>query len=398
MKRILNVILACTSTLLWGADIKTFEGVWIVESAEANGNQVPSELLSSVVVTLKDGAYQFSSAESTARGKVKFDFSQMPFHLDSIEEEGPNAGKTILAIMEPTSTGWRACYAMQDGAIRPKQFKAEADSGHLLIAYKRKPGTEPASTPLRVLLLAGGCCHDYGKQKDVLKAGIESRINAKVDIIYSPDTSTKPPLSILGNPNYGQGYDVILHDECAADVNDPAVVEGVLKPHRDGIPGVNLHCAMHSYRTGNPNEAAKPGTPHALWFEYLGLQSSGHGPQKPITITFASGDHPITRGLKDWTTINEELYNNIVISGGALPLARGKQEAGDRIGRTDAVVAWVNEYGAKRTRVFSTTIGHNTATVADSRYLDLITRGLLWSTRKLQEDGTPASGYGAAAK
>ncbi len=44
----------------------------------------------------------------------------------------------------------------------------------------------------------------------------------------------------------------------------------------------------------------------------------------------------------------------------------------------DAVVVWTNTYREK-TRVFATTLGHNNDTVADARYLDLVTRGLLWS-------------------
>ena len=58
-----------------------------------------------------------------------------------------------------------------------------------------------------------------------------------------------------------------------------------------------------------------------------------------------------------------------------------------------SVVAWGNDYG--KTRVFSTTIGHNNATVADSRYLELVTRGLLWACGKLDAEGNPLPGYGA---
>ena len=54
--------------------------------------------------------------------------------------------------------------------------------------------------------------------------------------------------------------------------------------------------------------------------------------------------------------------------------------------------------GPKKTRVFSTTIGHNNATVEDARYLDLVARGLLWATGKLNDDGTPAKGYGPGGK
>jgi hypothetical protein len=99
--------------------------------------------------------------------------------------------------------------------------------------------------PLRVLLITGGCCHDYAAQKDILKAGIEKRLNAEVTQVHTDDKSTKPPLPIYGNPDYAKGFDLVIHDECAAGINEEATVEGVLKPHRDGIPGVNLHCAMH---------------------------------------------------------------------------------------------------------------------------------------------------------
>jgi type 1 glutamine amidotransferase len=56
------------------------------------------------------------------------------------------------------------------------------------------------------------------------------------------------------------------------------------------------------------------------------------------------------------------------------------------------VVVWTNLYQNK-TRVFSTTIGHNNQTVEDPRYLDLVTRGMLWACGKLGEDGEPLPGY-----
>ncbi len=252
----------------------------------------------------------------------------------------------------------------------------------------------PADTkPLKVMLITGGCCHDYKTQTEILKKGIEERANIVVDQIHVDDGSTRPPLPIFGNPDYAAGYDLVIHDECAADIKDIEIVEGVLKPHTDGIPAVNLHCAMHSYRTGDHNKKVqKTGTPESMWFEFLGLQSSGHGPQQPIEIKFTDKRHPITRGLEDWTTINEELYNNLRVFKDAHVLAEGKQ------GRAEAVVAWTNIYGKAKTRVFCTTIGHNNETVADPRYLDLVTRGILWATDKLDGNGRPRPGYGPVKK
>ena len=252
--------------------------------------------------------------------------------------------------------------------------------------------------PLKVLLITGGCCHDYAKQKEILKKGIEERTNAVVDFVHSDDKGTKPPLAIYGNPEYAKGYDIVIHDECAADIKDPAIIAGVLKPHiEDGIPAVNLHCAMHCYRFGNIGKPVPVGADNGRWFEYLGLHSTGHGPQKPVAITFQDPAHPITKGMADWTTINEELYNNIHVYEGTKALARGKQDAGDKPGQNDSVLVWTNEAGPKKTRVFSTSLGHNNATVEDPRYLDLVTRGVLWATGKLSADGKVQAGYEAKA-
>jgi hypothetical protein len=250
----------------------------------------------------------------------------------------------------------------------------------------------PAVKPLKALLVIGGCCHDYGTQKDILEAGIEARANIQVDVCYSADKGTKPPFTCYEKDDWAAGYDVIIHDECAADVKDLAMVNRILAPHRGGLPGVNLHCAMHSYRTSpDYKKPVESSTDGSLWFDFLGLQSSGHGPQKPIDITYLPAASPITSGLENWTTINEELYNNIRIHDSAKPLAKGKQ------GDNETVVVWTNEYGDKKTRVFSTTLGHNNDTVSDKRYLDLVTRGLLWSCNKLDQDGKPMTGYGSPA-
>jgi hypothetical protein len=261
-----------------------------------------------------------------------------------------------------------------------------------IAAMAQLTAAEPAAKPLKALLVIGGCCHDYGVQKDLLKAGIEARTHIQVDVCYSPDKSTKATFTCYDKQNWADGYDVIIHDECSADVKDPAIVNRILTPHRKGVPGVNLHCAMHSYRTSP--DFKKPladGAEGAMWFDYLGLQSSGHGPQKPITVTYVDAAHPITRGLENWTTINEELYNNIRVHDSAGTLAMGEQ------GKAKTVVAWTNEYGDAKTRVFSTTLGHNNDTVADARFLDLVTRGLLWTCGKLDKDGKPAEGYGPPA-
>ncbi|MCX6836994.1 MAG: discoidin domain-containing protein [Verrucomicrobia bacterium] len=223
--------------------------------------------------------------------------------------------------------------------------------------------------PLKALLITGGCCHDYAKQHEVIAKGIQSRANVQVDVIWTDDKSTNPPLPVYDKADWAKGYDIIIHDECAASMNNKETLTRILDAHQT-IPSIQLHCAMHSFRTGEDR-----------WFKRLGLQSNSHGPQEPIAITFVDKEHPITKTLADWTTIKEELYNNANLFD-AHPLAMGRQMVKGKA--VDAIVAWTNEKAGARS--FSTTIGHNTETVADARYLDLITRGLLWACDKLTPD------------
>lgn len=243
-----------------------------------------------------------------------------------------------------------------------------------------KPGK-----PIRALLVLGGCCHDYAHQKDILSKGISERANVEFTVAYDPDTSTKHLNPVYENPDWAKGFDVVIHDECSADVKDLPTIDRILKPHREGLPAVVLHCGMHCYRSeGWPNVV----TP---WFQFTGLQTTGHGAQLPISVSFVDQQSPITQPLADWTTVNEELYNNIAgkVLESAHPLARGKQTSKDKDGKesvADTIVAWTNIYGPK-TRVFATTLGHNNDTVGDPRYLDLVTRGLLWSVNRLPSKG-----------
>ncbi len=95
--------------------------------------------------------------------------------------------------------------------------------------------------------------------------------------------------------------------------------------------------------------------------------------------------------MADWATGPEELYNNVQIFKSAKSLASGFQYQPERkrgnkltpATDAEAVVVWTNIY--HDTRVFSTTLGHYDETVQDDRYLDLVTRGLLWSCKKLNE-------------
>jgi type 1 glutamine amidotransferase len=258
---------------------------------------------------------------------------------------------------------------------------AIAALGSLPWAAGRSAAAEPAVKPIKALLVLGGCCHDYKAQQEILSKGLAERAQLEVAIAYDPDTTTTHLNPVYEKPDWATGFDVVIHDECSSNVKDLAVIDRILAPHRAGLPAVMLHCGMHSYRSEGFPEV----TP---WFEFTGLQSTGHGPQAPIDISFAKAGSPITKRMANWTTINEELYNNSAgkLLDSATALARGRQITRNKQGKetdSDYVVVWTNNY--RGTKVFATTLGHNNKTVEDPRYLDLVTRGLLWSCGKLDE-------------
>lgn len=227
------------------------------------------------------------------------------------------------------------------------------------------------NVPLKALLIAGGCCHDYAQQTKVLSEGIQQRANIQVDVVWTRDQGHDPSFPLFKNPDWAKGYDLVIHDECAGLKKDEAELANILKAH-ETIPAVHLHCAIHSFRNSDNQ-----------WHEHIGLASDRHGPHVPVAVEITNKNHPIMQGLKDWVTGKEELYNNTAIYG-AESLATGTQQYkknGNDV-TEKAIVIWINEkFGAPS---FSTSLGHFTHNVEDPRYLELVTRGSLWACGKIQ--------------
>ena len=120
----------------------------------------------------------------------------------------------------------------------------------------------------------------------------------------------------------------------------------------------------------------------------MGAFSLRHDQQRPLVVETIAKSHPILRGLPDrWETISEELYELEQVWPQMTPLAQAYSPESKKF----QPLIWTNTYG--KARVFVTSLGHNTAMIANREYLDLVSRGLLWTLRLLQDDGTPAPGY-----
>ena len=112
------------------------EGTWVPVDAELAGQKFPDEILKTMKLTIKDGKYIVHVGEQLDEGTAKIDTASEPKAIDITGTEGPNKGKTFLAIYELNGDTLRVCYDLE-GKTRPTEFKTAKDTQQFLVNYKR---------------------------------------------------------------------------------------------------------------------------------------------------------------------------------------------------------------------------------------------------------------------
>ena len=270
--------------------------------------------------------------------------------------------------------------------------------------------------PIQALLVTGGCCHDYDRQKLILTRGISARANVRWTVVHQGGKTTNTKIPLYDDPDWADGFDIVVHNECFAGVKDTEFVDRILKPHKEGTPAILIHCAMHCYRTGDNR-----------WFDFVGLKSPGHGPHYSYKAENVKTDHPIMKDFGPaFIAPKGELYHAVEVFDTATPLAQANRQSDGM----PQVCVWTNDYRPGRgresfsdqkdadgeesssdssdtarsssekdsrpsvegTRVFGCTIGHYNETMVEPKYLDMMTRGLLWATgRDPEKHFTPTT-------
>ncbi len=226
----------------------------------------------------------------------------------------------------------------------------------------------PAAPRLKALVVSGGCCHDYTGQNKILVESVRKAIPT-VDwmIAYQGGTGTNARIPLYSDPDWFKGYDIIVHNECYADVADEAFIRGITAAHQAGIPSMVLHCSMHSYRSAKIDD----------WRELMGVTTRRHTKAHQIAVKIAAPDDPVVRGLKaDWVTPTDELY----VIDKVWPNVRALATAvSPEAGNPEFPVVWVNDYHGAR--VFGTTLGHG-ETWNDPVFQELLVRGFKWALKR----------------
>jgi len=118
------------------ARAESIDGVWLPSSAELAGKPWPEEFRKITRLTINGDQYTLTVGQSPDKGTLKLDPSTTPKSLDIIGTEGPNKGKTILAIYQLQGDELKICYDLS-GKSRPADFKTAAKTKLFLVTYQR---------------------------------------------------------------------------------------------------------------------------------------------------------------------------------------------------------------------------------------------------------------------
>jgi len=240
----------------------------------------------------------------------------------------------------------------------------------VLIAILLASSAYAVERPIKALYVTGGGWHDYPAQKEIIAQGLGARLNIEMDVDFTAGKASNIAIDLHRQPDWFKGYDVVIYNMCFAQVDDVEYVERLCAQHREqGIDAVLLHCAMHAYRADTLE-----------WFRFTGVRSHRHEEHRPFTVKPIQPEHPVMRGFPaQWRTPQGELYEIEEVYDTAVPLAQAFGEDTQK----NHVTIWTNQYG--KSRIFATSIGHHNETMAHPYYLDLVARGVLYATGRLEE-------------
>jgi type 1 glutamine amidotransferase len=251
--------------------------------------------------------------------------------------------------------------------------------------------------PLNVLVVSGGCCHDYPAQNQTLYDVLNpvAPINWTFALGMSALSVTQGKLPLYSDPDWASRFDLVIHNECWANGDFPPVfMKSLTLGHDRGIPAMMIHCSLHSYRQ----------SPIDDWRELIGVTSRRHTFAHNIKVDWSQSD-PIAKGMAEWTTPTDELYVVEKVWPGATTVASAVNNQKNDDGELDRGVngpnetypiAWTYLYKGS-TRVFGTSLGHGNPTWDEPQFRELLVRGFRWTMGKDPQVGWTPTPPGMSA-
>lgn len=113
-----------------------------------------------------------------------------------------------------------------------------------------------------------------------------------------------------------------------------------------------------------------------FWSDLVGIPNRGFGyyHDQEINITVADAEHPITRGVRDWTMVDETYTLDEPIDDVHILLTTDHPQSMHAL-------AWTHAFG--KARVFCCELGHDAQAFDHPRFRTVLGRGIAWAAKQL---------------
>jgi uncharacterized protein (TIGR03067 family) len=122
-------------------DVEALQGTWSMVSASIDGEEVPEDQVRAGKLVVEGDRYTATLGERTVPATFKVDASKGPRQIDFTYTGGPQGGQTVKGIYKIDGDRFVMCRALRPGDDRPTEFATGAESGLILVVWKRSKGT-----------------------------------------------------------------------------------------------------------------------------------------------------------------------------------------------------------------------------------------------------------------
>ncbi len=217
--------------------------------------------------------------------------------------------------------------------------------------------------PLRILILSGSNNHDWEATTPMLQEILESTEFFVADITERPDTLKQPDLD---------SYAAIVSNWNSWPENDlrwsRAVEVALLNYIQKGGGLVTFHSSTSAFYRWPEFQEITAGS----WI----MDSTWHGKPGPVSVVLSNNEHPVTRGMKDFS-IYDELWVNARGNEKYTTLGTVTNEDIKGKGIAPQPAIMVYEYG--KGRIFHTLLGHDVRAMQNDGFQTLLLRGTVWA-------------------
>jgi len=228
----------------------------------------------------------------------------------------------------------------------------------------QEPRQESAKGKIRVLLTYGG--HDFDEKS------FFAMFDAWPDVVYTK--AKMPQAADLLNPSLKKDYDVVVMYDMVPSLT-PEQQTAFVELLNSGIGLVSLHHNIGANQDWDEFRKIIGGIhiPREFVVDGKTYGPSGATDDQTIRVTVADTQHPITRGIHDFT-IHDETYHKYYTSPDVRVLLTTDHP------KNEPPLAWVHSYG--KSRVFYFMLGHDASAWQNPNYLKILINGIRWVAEK----------------